>query len=180
VSPKIKSAFERAASRLDETYDWFPMPALISFVLATILVGKGLPGLNPRVGFRSQAITYSSERQQEGSLLLSLRPQGEKLIISSSDGRSFQIPLSNPSEESLADLKRYLRKSASQTVISSVISNRSHKDQQTVVLIADERLRYDHVRGVLVALAKAGVTNYGFETMMLSSKDSGHHKDSLH
>jgi hypothetical protein len=180
VSPKVKSAFERAASRLDQTYDWFPMPALISFVLATILVGKGLPGLNPRVGFRSHAITYASERQGEGSLLLSLRPSGEELIVSSSDGSNFQIPLSNPSEESLADLKRYLRKSASKTVVSSVISNRSHKDQQTVVLIADERLRYDHIRGVLVALAKAGVTNYGFETMLLSASGPAPKKESLH
>ena len=159
----------RQKERLKEDSSWFLVPSLFTFILVLILLGRILPGVNPRVGHHARVIDFKTAQQQEGSIWMAVTPVEGRLAITTADRKIFFTSLRNPSDQEFSGLVEYLRELANSKIKDAALAGRAALHEFTVVLAVDERLRYAHVRNIIAALGQAGFSQYGFETLIMKS-----------
>lgn len=165
VAQESAQAAERARERLSERTSWFPFPALLVFLLALILTGHLLPGLNPRIGSRIDVLQFAAPSQKEGSLWLGVFPEGDSLVVITGDRKRFSWPEKSGAGPELEKLRSYLRGRAEREIIASGLRQEADATRLRVVLAVDQNLDYRHLRSIIGALADARFTRYGFETL---------------
>lgn len=143
----------------------FPYPALFAFGLILILTAHLLPGLNPRLGSRIQLISFAAPRQQEGSLWLGISSENDHVTIVTPDRKKFSVELKNENRAGFDALVAYLRDYVEHQTHASSLRGEADATQAKAILAVDRSLSYAHLNPVLLALAQARITRYGFETL---------------
>ncbi len=174
MKDSLNQCFDRLGDRHKTGIDWFPFPALIVTAVVMIIVAKSMPGINPKTGHRAQLLKYEPAESSLNSIFISVRMVDDMLLITSGSNQKFLIPAINPTKDQLRDLSEYLRNEASHRITSLVLLDRHISEQTSVTIGADERLSFENMRGIITALADAGINAYAFETMVVSS-NSAHH-----
>jgi hypothetical protein len=177
LKDSLNQCFDRMSDRLKAGVDWFPFPALIVTVIVMIIVAKSMPGVNPKTGLRAQLLKYHPAESSLNSIFISVRMIDDMLLVTSGSNHKFLIPAVNPTKEQLGGLSEYLRNEASHRITSLVLLHRHIAEQTSVTIGADERLSFENMRGVITALADAGINSYAFETMVVSSNDAHNSKE---
>ncbi|MDB2447404.1 hypothetical protein N9W79_02130 [bacterium] len=153
--------------RLKEHVNWFPVPALISFVLVLLFIGHLLVNINPRLGNSAVILTMDAELEKEGSIWLSISEKEGQLYLTTYDRKMFSWPSKTKSLEPLSGFKKFLETTTAELAAQAAVSKFVSKSQTKVVLAVDQRLRYYHVRPILHILAEVGLDSYAFETQRL-------------
>lgn len=153
--------------RLNEPILWFPFPALIAFGLVIILRGHLLTGLNPRLGARVDVLQFKATQLQDGGIWFGIYPEGEKIVVVSSDRRRFSWSIHSQDMKELAPLIAYLKSRVQKEAYSTAFKMESNLTRTTAVLAVDQKLKYIHLRPMIYALAEAKIARYGFETRMI-------------
>jgi hypothetical protein len=157
----------RLSDRLEENVTGFPFVAIISFGFALVFVGIVLPSLNARVGSPAQPITWEAKAQKEGAIWLAVKVVDDEILITTGDRKIFRLPKRIDSPKALEQFSKYISSTLEQEVKRAVLANEILKNELTVVISADQRLKYLHVRPVINVLAEAGITNFAFETQLM-------------
>jgi hypothetical protein len=169
MKPHLHQTFDRMRDRLSTGIDWFPFPAFILFAVVLVIIGKALPGLNPKTGSRAQLLRYEASDPHRPSIPISISPLEDDLLVTTRNSVKFRIPAVNPTRQQLQPLADYLRAEASDRIVSLVILDRHFPSQTWAILSVDERLKFDHLRGIITALAEAGISSYSFETAVVAA-----------
>jgi hypothetical protein len=175
-----KHSFQRIdglKERLKEQVSWFPLPALISFVLVLLFIGHLLVNINPRLGNSAVIVNMNAELEKEGSIWLSVSERDGSLYVTTFDRKIFSWPSDTKDVSPLIDFKDYLSATSAELSAQAAVSKFISKSQTKVVLAVDQRLRYFHIRPILHTLAQVGLDSYGFETQI--TKDVALKKDEL-
>lgn len=164
LSPwKLMSLEQRERLRPEEGL--FPYPALFAFGLILILTGHLLPGLNPRLGSRIQLISFDSPRQHEGSLWLGISKDQENVTVITPDRKMFTLTNKDTQRAGFDALVEYLQSYVEHQTRASSLRGEADATQAKAILAVDRSLNYAHLNPVLLALAQARITRYGFETL---------------
>ena len=150
--------------RFRAPYYWYPYPALISVLLVFILSGHILPGLNPRLGSIANIIELKAKKEKEGSIWIGLFPYKDRVIIKTSDNKTFSFSQNIASKEEIKDFIVYLKDRVRKESVATGLSLKSSLTKTSAVLAIDRNLNYHHIRPLLTALAEAKIAKYGFET----------------
>jgi hypothetical protein len=153
--------------RLSEPLHWYPFPAMIGFTLVLILGGHLLTDLNPRLGARVDILPFDAPRHRDGGIWLGLYPKDDQLHIVTSDRQKFTWPLDSQQMSAVQPLVDYLNQKVQQEIYGTALKMESTVTRTTAVLAVDQRLRYFHIRPVIYALARARISQYGFETRII-------------
>ena len=159
-------AVERNKDRLETFQGWFPYPALLAFGLVLMLSCHLLNIVNHRVGQPANLINLPARAENEGSLYMSLRIYHDQLYVRMGDQSVFMFPQRITSVDDLSELRQYLQQWSERTIVKAAIANAIEESMLHVVIAADQRLKYLHVRPIINLLAEVGITNYSFETSM--------------
>lgn len=155
--------------RLSEPLLWFPFPALIAFGLVIVLRGQLFAGFNHRLGTEANVVEMPAEPLRSPGIWLSITQRDNDILIITDDHKSFRVPLAAPNVEALQPLVHYLDQRVRDIAFKSTLDLKVDQDRIRAVLAVDQKLRYIHVRPILYALAEAKISNYGFETKLVSS-----------
>ena len=168
-------AANAAKLRLREPLWWFPFPIFLSFGLVLLLTAHVLFGTNPRMGHPANVITFPSEARRDSAIWLSVTPIGKEVVVTTGDRRVFRWPLEVHSLDELKPFRAYLREAVARELEVTALANSAFQHQTTVVIAADQRLKYLHVRPLLHAFAEAGISHYAFETQnpALAAREGG-------
>lgn len=171
---KVYQRIDEQKERLKTGINWFPLPAMISFVLVLLFIGHLLVNINPRLGNSAVILSMNSETEQEGSIWLSVSENEGQIYVSTFDRKVFSWAANTTNLNDLNDFREHLRKTSYEISAQAAVSKFISKSQTKVVLAVDQRLRYFHIRPIIHVLAKVGLDDYGFETKMLemSQKNS--------
>lgn len=161
----IERTIERCRERHEDPPFWYPWPLFLSFGLVLVIAGFVLKTINPKHGYSGSLITLEAENSKSGSIWFALTLRGDDLIVMTEERTTLTFPRKFDSADDLRPLTEYLRKKVDQRIEKLGLARRGTINDALVVIAADERLRFAHVRPVLQALAEARITNYAFETM---------------
>ena len=151
-------------SRLKQGHSWTLVPAFISLSFVTILIGHLLPSVNPRLGNMAKTIPFSATVQQDGSMWISIFPLKEDIVVITSDRKKFIWPKQKAPQEALLPFQEYLKEKVQHESLATGLSMQANLTRTSVVLAVDQRLKYAHILPIIYALARAGISRYGFET----------------
>ncbi len=160
---KLMSLEQRERLRPEENL--FPYPALFAFGLILILTAHLLPGLNPRLGNRIDLISFAAPRQKEGSLWLGISAENNRLMVVTPDRKRFSWEQGKTDTQHLNEFVSYLRTYAEQQTRSSSLRGEADATKTKAILAVDRSLTYADLNPILLALAQARITRYGFETL---------------
>lgn len=170
------SRYDSVSKRLKKPLWWFPYPCLLTFGLQLILTAHILFSTNPRIGQPAEVISYPSTPAKDSAIWLSITVQDKFTIVTTNDRKIFRWPATLRSTAELKDLTFYLRRRMVEEIQTASLVQRAMRSQTTVVIAADQSLKYNHIKPIIHALAQAGISNYAFETLnpvVASSED--HH-----
>ena len=160
--------------RLQDPLVWFPFPALIAFGLVIVLRGHLFGGVNHRLGTEANVVELAAEPLRSPGIWMSITESGNDILIVMDDRRLFKVPLATPNVESLAPLVQYLDQRTRESAFKTTLDLELDADRIRVVMAVDQKLKYIHIRPILYALAEAKISNYGFETKMISAASPNH------
>ena len=152
--------------RVSESVSWFPYPCLFSFGLIIILSGHILLGINPRLGNPAVALPFDAEPLDEGAIWLSVSIANEKVTITTDDRKVFSWDQSSRESNVVDKLVEHLQERTVQITLSTSLAKEISQIESTVILSIDQKVKFLHVKPILLALAKAGISEYGFETRL--------------
>ncbi len=158
--------FDDQKERLRQTSWWFPYPAFLSFGLIVLFIGHLLLGINPRFGNPSDVMVFDAKPGNDNSIWFTLTHKDDKLAIATGNKKVFFVPLKNPSIDDFKAFNAYLDNEIRNITLSAGLAKKITLSQSSVVLSVDQSLTYSHIRPVLYALAKSGISTYGFETKL--------------
>ena len=167
----VQHAVQSKKDRLSSQLKLFPFPAIISIGLILIVTIYLLHGIDPRVGNPAELLTFTSQPEAEGAIWISVSPDTESLVITTSERDVFRLPQNITKEEDVEPFKKYLEKRIRQDSARFVLSKKINPQETTVVIAADQSLKFLHIRPLLYTIASAGITRYAFETKMLVDQD---------
>ena len=150
--------------RLREPLWWYPFPLLLSFGLILLLTAHVMTGSSLRAGNPAEIIAFPGETQKDGALWLSVTPIGEDIVVTTGDRKVFRWRQDIRDLTPLAPLIKYLKEQAAKSIATAVLSGEAHIEQVRIVVAADQRLKFLHVRPLLYGFAEAGISQYAFET----------------
>lgn len=166
-SPRIALALERQSERLAVPFTVWPTYVLIP-VGFMLLLSLFIPiEVNPRLFSLAKPLQLSGEEEQPSSLWFAVAPSKAGVSISTIDGQVFEMSNDVPEEKRGEEFRAYLKGKSQSIIQASALANRLDQRSSLVVLSADERLTYYHLRPVIYALASAGITRYAFEGRIL-------------
>lgn len=161
--------------RLSEPLWWFPYPCLITMGLVLLLTGHLVMATNPRMGHPASLIEFPAAARPDSALWFSMTPIGQEIVITTNDRRVFRWPQQLTSAAPTQPFVDYLRRRVAEEIEAAALLKQALSTQTTVVIAADQRLRYLHLRPVIAALAAAGITSYALETKsVMAARDPGH------
>ena len=141
------------------------MIALLPAVLCLLFMGHLLPAINPRLGSIAEVFRLEGAHPENaGEIWLSVAPLDDNtIVVTTSDRKVFPLPSSIGSVSELKAFVRYLRSRVDAVTISVGLQEALTSVQTCAVIAADERLKYEHIRPLLYALAQARIHKYSFE-----------------
>ena len=86
------------------------------------------------------------------------------ITISNCSKHVFKWTFKTQSLPVLDEFTGYLKNRVLRRIKTAALTKTAHLTDTTVVIAADEGLRFFHIQPLLVAFAEAGITRYGFET----------------
>jgi biopolymer transport protein ExbD len=173
----LKNSINRQQERLRVSINWFPYPALISFILALLFTEVITMSLNPRLGNSADIMEISAPDADSGPIWLAVAAIGEKIVVTTSERQVFQWPL-QPEDDDLESIERYLSERIRNEILTSSLSLTALPNQPRVVLACDLRLTYAHLRPILSVIARVGITNFSFETRIPAHAAQAEHPSS--
>lgn len=172
LSKNLKS-IERlslSSQRLKENDQWYALPALLGFWLVLVLAIFLLPELNPRLGSLSSPLVFATDKQASfNSLRLELTLVSGKVRVVTSDRFAFEWLADSENSRGSEEFQNYFKEKSKQIIHKAALAKGIALDEFSVLISADQGLRYYHVRPVLFALSENGFSRYGFETLIPSS-----------
>lgn len=162
-SPRLALALERQAERLVMPFTAWPAYLLIPVGIILILSAFVPLEVNSRLFSRAHPLQLSGEEAPPTSLWFAVAPTNSGISVTSIDGKVFELSNTAPAETRAEELRSYLLERKEDLIKSNVLANHLDPNATLVVLSADERLTYFHLRPVVYALASAGITRYAFE-----------------
>lgn len=162
-SPRIALALDRQAHRLVMPFTAWSTYALIPVGIIVILSAFIPLEINPRLFSQAKPLQISGPEAPPTSLWFAVAPTKEGISISTTDGKSFELKNDEREKERGEAFREYLSERKKELIKEKTLANRVDDQSTLVVLSADERLTYFHLRPVIYALASAGVTRYAFE-----------------
>jgi biopolymer transport protein ExbD len=156
-----------AKQRLRESSSWYPFPCLISFFLVLLLTAHVVLNTNPRAGHAAAVLPLAAEETEDSVIWLSLTSEDGKIIVADNYRRVFSWSEEVQTIESLEAFVTHLKTRVNDEKKAAALSKRIYQSQSRVILAVDQKLKYRHFRPILYALAEAGISNYGFETINL-------------
>lgn len=175
-SDRVRSLKER----LQKPLMWFPFPALIAFGLVIVLRGHLFSGFNHRLGTEASVIELNSEPLRSPGIWMSITQSGNDILIVMDDHQQFRVPLATPNIEALNPLIKRLKERARTNAFKTSLDLTVDIDRIRVVLAVDQKLKFIHLRPILYALAEAKISNYGFETRIISAVEQPSHQTAGH
>jgi hypothetical protein len=157
--------YDEAKARLRTPLWWYPFPAVIAFGLITLLTAHLTLSTSARMGHPTTLLSFPSEPRADGAIWFSVTPIGNDIVVASASRRVFRWPQNARNTEAAAAFIVWLRQRAQQEIEAAALLNRARPVQATAVIAADQTLKFVHLRPILYALAEAGITHYGFETL---------------
>ena len=154
-----------AKERLVEYDMWFPYPCIISYFLATLLIGHVVLGMNPRLGSPASIIPFSADPSYEGAIWLSISLQKQNVVVTTSDRKVFKWPRQEHQHASMQLLVDHLALQIENTILSTALAKSIPTIQSMVVLSIDQQVTMQQVQPILTMLAQVGVSDYAFETV---------------
>lgn len=158
-------SFAATKVRLREPLWWYPAPVLISFALFAILTAHLTLSLAKRAGHPPDVVTLPAALSQEHSLWISVTPVANDLVITTATRQVFRWPLTSTDHHGIAEFKRWLTQSAHEEVQAVSVKNMISRGQMSLVIAADQTLKYSHLRPLLQIIASAGIAKYALETI---------------
>lgn len=177
-SPNVYNAMMAAKQRLRHSYSWYPFPCLISFFLVLLLTAHVVLSTNPRAGHGAAVLPLAAEESEDSVIWLSVTAENGTITVADNERRVFTWSEDVQTIESLDAFVAHLKKRAAEEIKSAALSKRIYQSQKRVVLAVDQKLKYRHFRPILYALAEAGFSNYGFETINLYDDKASAQNDS--
>ena len=161
-------ALTKMKDRMEEPVQWFPFPAMISFMFVVILGGHLLPGLNPRLGARVDSVAIKAPRQPDGGIWLGVYLQDDLITVITSDRNKFKWAAKSPRLEDIEPLVQYLKSKTQHESFSMALKLESSLTKTTAVIGLNQDLTYAHMKPIIFALASANIFRYGFETRIIN------------
>ncbi len=171
-SPNVYYAMMAAKQRLRESSSWYPFPCLISFFLVLLLTAHVVLSTNPRAGHGASVLPLSGEEAEDSVIWFSVTSEEGKITVADNNRRIFSWSEEVQTIESLDAFVLHLKARVNEEIKSAALSKRIYQSQKRVVLAVDQKLKYRHFRPILYALAEAGISNYGFETINLYDENA--------
>lgn len=160
----FKDLVNRMQERLKSSATWMPYPALISVGLTAILVAQIFTTVNPSLKRAVNPILLESPDISMKNIVVNVYMKNENVIVQMEDGSRAGISPNAIQEEDVESLKALFMNRISKEIRSAIVKRRSYQEQFTAVLAVDQTLKFQHMRPILIALASAGITDYGFQT----------------
>jgi len=170
-------AFVATQQRLREPLWWFPYPFLIAIGMVLLLTGHLVFAINPRMGHPASLINFPAQMRPDSAIWFSMTPIDHDIVITTNDRLIFRWPQNLAPAQATQPFVAYLRRRVANEIDSAALLKRAPSTPMTVVIAADQRLKYLHLRPILAALAEAGITSYAFETLVIASTQHGHSHD---
>ena len=161
-----------AKQRLRESSSWYPFPCLISFFLVLLLTAHVVLSTSLRAGHAASVLPLAAEEAEDSVIWLSVTSEDGKITVADNYRRVFSWSEEIQTIASLDAFVLHLKGRANEEIKSAALSKRIYQSQKRVVLAVDQKLKYRHFRPILYALAEAGISNYGFETINLYEEKS--------
>lgn len=178
-----QDAIKAQVERLHEPLWWFPFPLIISFALVLLLTAHVFGGTNPRMGNPATVVSFPADLRRDSAIWLSVTPIDGEIVVTTGDRKVFRYPQDIADLEPLKKLRAYLKEAVRREVEGAALGSEAYQHQTSVVIAADQRLKYLHVRPILYALAEAGISQYAFETQLFADAGTAHdahHGDTHH
>ena len=156
--------------RLRKRYVWFPFPAFISFALLLLLDSQILMSLNPRLGNPISPISISGDPALEGAIWISLSLSDSFVVATTGDRKVFRWHQDVKSLKDMETLTDYLKFRRNALIESVSLAKKTSLAEATVIIAADETLRFGHIRPLIYAIAHSGIGHYAFEGKLALAK----------
>lgn len=156
-----------AQERLREPGTWYPFAGIISVALVLILIGHLFPGLNPRKNNLADVIAFSAPKEHEGHIWIGVFPEADRIVAVTSDHRKFSWPRGHATSSDTAVFREYLKERVAKEIVNTGRSMELNYVKASAVLAVDQRLTFNHIKPLLLALAEAKIAKYGFETKLI-------------
>ncbi len=171
--PKILlNTFEEQRERLTTLNDLgiiLPLwVSVFSFFLVLILNTKLLSGFNFRLGNNIDYIETSSKVSTPDSLVwFSVSLDKDKIKIVSKNSEVFFLNTSNPNDVQFKNFLNFLKEKKIAFVENVGLSNNKDLLPLRAIIALDQSLTFQAIRPIFLALSKAGINEYAFETKSL-------------
>jgi len=166
-SPQVYRAMMAAKQRLRESSSWYPFPCLISFFLVLLLTAHVVLSTNPRAGHAASVLPLVADEAEDSVIWLSVTSENGQITVADNYRQVFSWSEEVQTIQSLDAFVRHLKSRVADEIKSAALSKRIYQSQKQVIIAIDQQLKYRHFRPILYALAEAGISNYGFETVNL-------------
>ena len=147
----------------------FILLASVSFGIGIFLFAYLSADVNSRLGDTTNIYSMEADPADNSGVRFSLSWSNELLKISTSDRHIFNVDVKRIDSKATQDLVDYLKAQISRQLLSTTLSKR-FRWHPPVLLAVSEELKYIHLRPVLYALARAGISQYAFETVIHRKK----------
>ncbi len=163
--PQIELAFLRLRSRLTDlpTNAFTTLFIPVGFI-SLLLIFVSLE-VNKRLKSQATPLVLEGDAARSTTMWYSVAPQQDGgLTIASNDGNHFAIAQDG---QGFVSFEEHLIAKKKQVLQDVMLANRMDETSSMVVLSVDESLTYAHIRPVIYALSRAGISRYGFEGRVL-------------
>ncbi len=170
LARSVSLAITEKAERLRLTPTWFPLPALIPFLLAPVLIANIFPSINPHLQGTSTVIELSASEAPSGSIWINIFPEDDDIVVSLGSNERVHFRRDSRSQDDVHRIRDLLKTRIQSETLGATLRMMVRDTQLSVLLAVDQRLSFSHLRILLAAMAEAGVTEYGFETRISSAQ----------
>lgn len=132
-----------------------------------VLSGHLIPGLNPRLGNMANIPILKQPPIKEGGIWISVYQENHKIMIATSDRETFSYSLPINSIDKLKEFSSYLKKKTLDFSISANLNMEANLENTKLSIAVDKDISYHSFRPILYALAKARISKYSFETLIV-------------
>ena len=166
--PRWSHRMTAASLRLREGAPWPIVAVFGSQFVVLLLTAHVVARLDSRAGSPADVVTLAegaATSLPDSAIWFSVTPVDNDIVITTNDRQVFRYAQSQELVSEMAAFRRYLEARVRTEIVSAGVSGRFAEQQSRVIIAADQRLKYRHIRPILYALSAAGVRRYGFETL---------------
>jgi hypothetical protein len=135
----------------------------IGLGLNLIIASFFLPSINPRLGNPSVPFEFDGEPMEDSHIWFSITPIDNELVITTYDRKVFRWPLVVKNHSEIQNFIDYLKTATNTQITNATLSMDTNPNNFAVIISADQKLKFIHIRPILYALAEARISKYAFE-----------------